>query len=301
MEAIEVKCLCKSFDGLKAVNGISFSVHRGEIFGFLGPNGAGKTTTVRMLTGVIKPDYGDAWVMGHDIVRDTQKVKSILGVVPETANAYPDLTAWQNMMLIASLYGIPGREGEHRATSLLKEFGIYERRSSKVKSFSKGMKQRLMLCMALVSDPEVLFLDEPTSGLDIQSARMIRRKIHEEGVTIFLTSHNMQEVGELCNRVGIINKGRIVTVDSPEHLRTRIGGTLAVEVRFDKAVDMSMLDFHAEVVNDNYRIYTTEPHEVICSIVEFATLKGLKIRNLNVQLPTLEDVFVKLTGGSNGQ
>ncbi len=304
MEAIEVKCLCKSFNGRKAVNCISFSVHRGEIFGFLGPNGAGKTTTVRMLTGVIKPDYGDAMVMGHDIVRETERVKSILGVVPEIANAYPDLTAWQNMMLIASLYDIPRRTGEHRAITLLKEFGIYERRLSKVKSFSKGMKQRLMFCMALVSDPEVLFLDEPTSGLDVQSARAIRRKIEglqEEGKTIFLTSHNMQEVSELCNRVGIINRGRMVTVDSPEHLRTRIGGTMAVEVRFDRAVDMSMLALHAEVVNDNYRIYTTEPHEVICSIVEFATLKGLKIRSLNVQLPTLEDVFVKLTGGSDGQ
>ncbi len=302
MEAIEVKVMSKSFNGIKAVDCVSFNVHRGEIFGFLGPNGAGKTTTVRILTGVIKPDAGEARVMGCDIVKDTQKAKEVLGVVPETANAYPDLKAWQNMMLIASLYGIPRREAELRAATLLKEFGIYERRSSKVKGFSKGMKQRLMLCMAMISDPEVLFLDEPTSGLDIQSARLIRQKIKElkeERKTVFLTSHNMQEVNVLCDRVGIINKGKMVIIDSPENLRTRIGGSLAVEVKFDKAVDMSMLGFNPERVGDNYKIYTTEPHEVICSIVGFATLNGLKIMGLNVQSPSLEDIFVKLTGGSN--
>ncbi len=304
MEAIEVKELSKSFDGLTAVDRVTFTVHRGEIFGFLGPNGAGKTTTVRMLTGVIKPDSGEARVLGHDLGMDTEKAKEVLGVLPETANAYADLTAWGNLMLIASLYGIPRREAEQRATSLLTEFGIYERRASKVKGFSKGMKQRLMLAMALVSDPEVLFLDEPTSGLDVQSARAIRQRIKElqkEEKTVFLTSHNMQEVGELCDRVGIINKGKMVTVDSPENLRTRIGGSLAVEVRLDKVVDMSMLDFNAERVGDTYRIYTTEPHDVIRSIVGFATLNRLKILSLNVQSPSLEDVFVKLTGGSNGQ
>lgn len=304
MEAIEVKDLSKSFEGLNAVDRVTFTVHRGEIFGFLGPNGAGKTTTVRMLTGVIKPDSGEARVLGHDLGMDTEKAKEVLGVLPETANAYADLTAWGNLMLIASLYGIPRREAEQRATSLLTEFGIYERRASKVKGFSKGMKQRLMLAMALVSDPEVLFLDEPTSGLDVQSARAIRQRIKElqkEEKTVFLTSHNMQEVGELCDRVGIINKGKMVTVDSPENLRTRIGGSLAVEVRLDKVVDMSMLDFNAERVGDTYRIYTTEPHDVIRSIVGFATLNRLKILSLNVQSPSLEDVFVKLTGGSNGQ
>jgi ABC-2 type transport system ATP-binding protein len=304
MDAIEVKDLSKQFDGLKAVDSVSFSVHPSEIFGFLGPNGAGKTTTVRMLTGVIKPDSGEARVMGRDIVREPLRVKELLGVLPETANAYPDLTAWGNLMLIASLYDIPRREGERRATTLLKEFGIFERRSSKVKGFSKGMKQRLMLCMALVSDPEVLFLDEPTSGLDVQSARMIRQRIKElqkERKTVFLTSHNMQEVGELCDRVGIINRGKMVTVDSPEHLRTRIGGSVAVEVRFDRAVDLSRVEFNAEHLGEIHRIYTTEPHDVIRSIVGFATLNGLKILSLNVQPPSLEDVFVKLTGGSNGQ
>ena len=237
MEAIVVEGLSKSFGELRAVDRISFNVRRGEIFGFLGPNGAGKTTTVRMLTGIIKPDTGRATVLGYDVVKGALRVKERIGVLPEVANPYPDLSAWRNVMLAASLYGIPRKEAEQRAKVLLKEFGIYERRESKVKTFSKGMKQRLMLCIALVSGPELLFLDEPTSGLDVQSARMIRQKILElqkEGKTVFLTSHNMQEVDMLCDRIGIINRGKIVTVDTPENLRRKIGGTLVVEVSFDK-------------------------------------------------------------------
>ncbi len=300
MEAIEVEYLSKSFDGLKAVDRVSFNVPTGVIFGFLGPNGAGKTTTVRMLTGVIKPDSGVAIVMGHDVVQETQKAKEVIGVVPETANAYLDLTAWRNMMLIASLYGIPRREAERRARTQLKEFGLYERRNSKVQGFSKGMQQRLMLAMALVSDSEVLFLDEPTSGLDVQSARRIRQKIMEirdEGRTVFLTSHNMQEVSVLCERVGILKNGKMVTVDSPENLRHRIGGSLTVEFCFDQTV--SSVPLNAERVGDKFRIYTAKPHDTICSIVEFATHNQLNIETLNVQSPSLEDVFVKLTGGSH--
>jgi ABC-2 type transport system ATP-binding protein len=298
MDAIEVKDLSKRFNGLTAVDRVTFTVHQGEIFGFLGPNGAGKTTTVRMLTGVIKPDAGEARVLGHDLQADTAKAKAVQGVVPETANAYVDLTAWGNLMLIASLYGIPRRAAEQRATSLLTEFGLYERRASKVKGFSKGMKQRLMLAMALVSNPEVLFLDEPTSGLDVQSARSIRQKIRvlrDEGRTVFLTSHNMQEVSMLCDRVGIINQGKLVALESPEILRHRIGGTVTVEFSFDKPISSPLPG--AERVGDTYRIYTTEPHEVISAIVGFATRNGLKLISVNVQAPSLEDVFVKLTGG----
>ena len=308
MEAIVVEDLSKSFGGLRAVDRISFDVRRGEIFGFLGPNGAGKTTTVRMLTGIIKPDAGRATVLGYDVVEEPLRVKERIGVLPEVANPYPDLSAWRNVMLAASLHGVPRKEAEQRAKALLKEFGIYERRKSKVKTFSKGMKQRLMLCIALVSDPEILFLDEPTSGLDVQSARMIRQKILElqkEGKTVFLTSHNMQEVDMLCDRIGIINRGRIVTVDTPENLRRKIGGTLVVEVSFDKppgeaelkTSNLSELD--VERAGKSLKIYTTKPHTVICAIVDFAKQKGLEITSLTVCSPPLEDVFVRLTGGSN--
>ena len=170
--AIEVTGLTKRYDGLVAVDGISFEVRKGELFGFLGPNGAGKTTTVRILTGVIKADRGTALVTGFRA--GSLKAKQISGVVPEMANAYNDLSGWDNLMLMAELYGVASGEAKERSESLLRDLGLLERRVSLVKTYSKGMKQRLILGMALISDPQILFLDEPTSGLDVQSARLIK-------------------------------------------------------------------------------------------------------------------------------
>jgi len=295
MIAIEAEELRKRFGSVEALKGVSFRVKRGEVFGFLGPNGAGKTTTVRILTGIIKPDSGRARVNGYDVVEETLKAKESIGVLPEVSNAYPDLTAWQNIMLIASLYGMRKKEAEERAGELLKEFGIYERKDAKVRGFSKGMKQRLMLCMALVSDPEILFLDEPTSGLDVQSARVIREKILEiadAGKTVFLTSHNMDEVNMLCDRIAIINRGKIVTTDTPERLKSRVGGSVAIEVSFGGKVELNMEG--AERFGDKYVIYTTDPYKTICEVVEFARRSGAEIVSINTRTPTLEDAFLKL-------
>ena len=173
------------------MNRISFEVKEGEIFGFLGPNGAGKTTTVRILTTLIKPDGGKAFVAGYDVLKNPIEVKKRIGVVPEVSNAYVDLTVWENLVLIGKLYGLPVKKIKENATELLKEFGLYDVRDKLVKFLSKGMKQRLLLCMALVNDPEVLFLDEPTSGLDVESARLLREKIVQyngEGKTVFLST-----------------------------------------------------------------------------------------------------------------
>jgi len=187
------------------------------------------------------------------------------------------------------------RETEVRANELLKEFGIYERKDAKVKGFSKGMKQRLMLCMALISDPEILFLDEPTSGLDVQSARIIREKILEianSGKTVFLTSHNMDEVNMLCDRIAIINKGKIVTIDTPERLKSRVGGSVAIEVSFEGKVRLNIEN--AEKFGDKYVIYTTDSYKTICEIVDFARKSGVEIVSINTRTPTLEDAFLKL-------
>jgi len=295
MIAIEAENLTKNFGNVKALKGISFKVKRGEIFGFLGPNGAGKTTTVRILTCILKPDSGKAKINGYDVVEETLKVKQSIGVLPEVSNAYPDLTAWQNIMLIASLYGMRRSEAEARANELLKEFGIYERRDTKVRGFSKGMKQRLMLCMALISDPEIIFLDEPTSGLDVQSARMIREKVLEttnERKTVFLTSHNMDEVNLLCDRVAIINKGKIVTVDTPERLKSRVGGSVAIEVSFVSKAGLNLEN--AKRFGDKYQIYTANPYKTICDVVDFARKSGVEIISINTRTPTLEDAFLKL-------
>jgi len=165
--AVEIRDLTKLYDELVAVDHISLEVGKGEIFGFLGPNGAGKTTTIRILTGVIKPNGGTAKIMGYDVLKQPLRTKQIISVVPESSNAYLDLTAWQNLMLIGELYGIPKKESAKRAETLLRKFELYERRKMLARGFSKGMKQKLILCMALLTKPKVLFLDEPTAGLDV--------------------------------------------------------------------------------------------------------------------------------------
>ncbi|MBO8183522.1 MAG: ATP-binding cassette domain-containing protein [Archaeoglobus sp.] len=296
MNVIEAENLVKSFGKIKALDGISFKVKKGQVFGFLGPNGAGKTTTVRILTGIIKPDSGKARINGFDVVNETIKAKQSIGVLPEISNAYLDLTAWQNLMLIASLYGMQKDEAEKRAEELLREFGIYERRNTRVRGFSKGMKQRLMLCMALISDPEIVFLDEPTSGLDVQSARMIRGKVLSiaKEKTVFLTSHNMDEVNLLCDEVAIISKGRLVTVDTPERLKSRVGGSIAIEVSFGGKSELRVDEMNVVKYGDKYVIYTTNPYQTICRIVDFAKQNNVEIISINTRTPTLEDAFLKL-------
>ena len=240
--AIEVKDLTKVFEKLVAVDHVNFQVAKGEFFGFLGPNGAGKTTTIRMLTGVAKKDGGEASIMGYPA--GSIRAKQLSGVMPEFSNAYMDLTAWGNLMLMAEIYRVPGTLAKERAESLLQQLGLFERKDSKASTYSMGMKKRLVLSMALLSDPQLLFLDEPTSGLDVQSVRFMRallRNLKQEGKTIFLTTHNMEEAAEMCERVAIINRGKIVALDSPDKLSITAGRIYLVDVSFDKPVGQEML------------------------------------------------------------
>jgi ABC-2 type transport system ATP-binding protein len=300
--AIEVKGLTKNYEEITAVDHINFEVRKGEIFGFLGPNGAGKTTTIRILTGVIKPDSGAATIMDYSILKEPLKAKQIMSVVPEMANAYIDLTAWQNLMLIGELYGVNKKERQERARHLLTEFKLYERRKHLARGFSKGMKQKLILCMAMLTEPQVLFLDEPTSGLDVESARLIRdtiRQYNKDGTTIFLSTHNMEEANRLCDRIAIINHGEIAAIDSPENLRMKSSSLKSVEVSFNKLVPTKELSkipnvTHAKKIGDKIRLYTDEPHSVISSLTDYVHSKDLEIISLNTLAPTLEDVFIKL-------
>ena len=240
--AIEVSNLTKHYGPILAVDHIGFEVKKGEFFGFLGPNGAGKTTTIRMLTGVIKKDEGEAQVMGYPA--GSLPAKQLSGVVPELANAYMDLSGWGNLMLMAELYRTPVSEAKKRATALLERLGLYERKDSKVMTYSMGMRKRLILAMALLNDPEILFLDEPTSGLDVQSARSIRamlRNLRKEGKTILLTTHNMDEAAELSDRLAIINHGKLVALDAPDNLRITAGRVYLIDVAFDKPVSNETL------------------------------------------------------------
>ena len=240
--AIEVTNLTKFYGQLLAVDHISFSVNRGEFFGFLGPNGAGKTTTVRMLTGIIKRNDGEVRVMGYPA--GSIAAKQVSGVMPELSNAYLDLTAWGNLMLMAELYRLPQSKAKERAGSLLTQLGLYERKDSAASTYSMGMRKRLVLCMALLPDPQILFLDEPTSGLDVQSTRFIRvllQNLKKEGKTIFLTTHNMDEAAEMCDRVAIINHGKLVAVDTPDNLSITGGRVYLIDVSFDKPVRPEVL------------------------------------------------------------
>jgi ABC-2 type transport system ATP-binding protein len=222
MQAISVQNLTRTFNGLCAVDDISFTVEPGEIFGFLGPNGAGKTTTIRVLTGRLRPTSGAACVAGCDVVSERQRLKPQIGVVFEHQNLYERDSARGNLRFYARLYGVE----KERVEQVLAQVGLAERARDKVKHYSNGMKQRLLIARALLHEPPVLFLDEPTRGLDPHVARDIRAIVADlarGGVTVFLTTHYMEEADQLCDRVAIIDQGRIVALDTPERLKSEHG------------------------------------------------------------------------------
>jgi len=301
--AIRASGLTKVFGKTVAVDHVSFEVREKEIFGFLGPNGAGKTTTTRMLTGVIPPDAGTATILGHDICSRPLQAKQEFGVVPETSNAYTDLSAWQNMMLMAELYGVPRDLAGERASGLLDMVGLLPRKDQKVAAYSKGMKQRLILAMALVHDPRLLFLDEPTGGLDVGSTRMILsllRDLNRNGTTIFLTTHNMEEANRLCHRVGIIRAGKMVAIDAPERLKAAIGRVHKIEVSFDREVPAGALGrlegvLGAERTGDKWQLTAENRDAAIRALVAFSREIGAEIITLNTPAPTLDDAFLRLT------
>jgi len=222
MKAIEVRNLTRDYNGLRAVDGISFTVESGEIFGFLGPNGAGKTTTIKMLTGQLRPTSGHAWVVGCDVVTQRQQLKPQIGVVFEYQNVYERLTGRDNLLFAARLYGVK----KSRVDEVLETVGLADRSQERVKKYSNGMKQRLLVARGLLHQPKVLFLDDPTRGLDPGVARGIRGFIVDlarQGVTIFLTTHYMEEADQLSKRVAIINEGRIAAIGTSQQLKSKHG------------------------------------------------------------------------------
>jgi len=301
--AIEVNTLTKRFGRVAAVNGITFDVNKGEIFGFLGPNGAGKTTTIRMLTSLLTPDSGDILIDGLDIRKNRIKAKMKMGVIPEMGNIYVDLTAEQNIILAGRFYGIGTRELKKRARTLLEQFGLYDRKDDLAKTFSKGMKQRVNIASAIVHNPELLFLDEPTSGLDVQSQRLIRKIItdmNQRGTTIFLTTHNIEEASMLCERIGIINKGKIAAIDTPEKLKRTFEETQSVEISLDKPIDSSVIEKSGlvqkmEKLGDKQKLYTDDPDKLIKYLAKIAQEEDATFTSMQICGASLEDVFVKLT------
>ena len=241
MNAIQVTQLTKHYPAargtppVRAVDGIDFTVRQGEIFGFLGPNGAGKTTTIRMLTGLTRPTAGHARVLGFDLASGVTQIKKRVGVVPESSNLYSELSAFENLIFSMQLYGVPRKQRAPRADELLSRFRLTEKRDTPFAKLSRGMKRALTIAVALAHRPPLLFLDEPTTGLDVMSARNLRGMIAglgDEGVTVFLTTHYLEEAERLCDRIAVIVRGRIVALDTVAGLKAR----RSVEIAQDSQV-----------------------------------------------------------------
>ncbi len=302
MHSIDARGLSKRFGALQAVDEVTLEVETGEIFGFLGPNGAGKTTTIRMMTGVLTPDRGTVLINGIDLSRHPLQAKLEMGVIPENSTVYGDLTAEQNLNLTGKFYHVPQEERRKRADELLSFLGLDARRHDKVRTFSKGMRQRISIGCAIIHRPRVLFLDEPTEGLDVQSRRLVIetiRRMHDEGSTIFLTTHNIEEANTLCERVGIINHGKMVATGRPEELKKTFDPTQSVEVSFDRKIEATI--FHSpailktETYGDKWRIYTGDPDAVLKYVTRLAADRGITITSLHTSGPSLEEAFVRLT------
>jgi len=311
LSSIETEGLTKRFGSLTAVDRLSFKVKVGEIFGLLGPNGAGKTTTIRMLASLIYPTEGYALINGHDVVKESLRVREIVGILTENPSLYDRLTAHENMEFFAEAYGITDRfERDDRIRELLDFFDLWGRRGDKAGNFSKGMKQKLAIARALVHNPEILFLDEPTAGLDPSSSKDIRDLMEElsrrENQTILLSTHRLEDADRLCSRVMIIKDGGSVVVGSPEELRRRMAGTPLLEVRLRKADDgivrsvesleqVSAVSLDAET--GRMVISLSDVEEATPLVVRSVVQAGGMILSVNVVEPSLEEAYLKLVGG----
>ncbi|MEX2707519.1 MAG: ABC transporter ATP-binding protein [Candidatus Freyrarchaeum guaymaensis] len=304
---IQVSDLTKFYGKILAVDHIKFEVKKGEIFGLLGPNGAGKTTTIRMLTGLSEPTEGKASILGFDINSEIVEAKRHIGVVPETSNLYDELSSVDNLLFMAKLYGVPRAQRRKRAEELLKTFRLYERKDSQFHTLSRGMKRALTIAAALIHDPEILFLDEPTVGLDVVAARSLRNLIanlRQQGITILLTTHYLEEADLLCDRVAILVKGRIVKVDTPRVLKTTAEEESVIEISIDGDVSKLVEDLTdrlprvkiVAVDRNKVRIYGGILNDVYDKVFRLARDKDIVIRSVNSIKPSLEDAFIKITG-----
>jgi len=243
-----------------------------------------------MLTGVTKPTSGRAFILGHNVTQEPIRAKEHIGVVPDISSVYDEMTAWENINFSAKLHSVSGEKRTRLAKELLELFGLYDRRNDRVGTFSRGMKRRLMTTTALIHEPEVLFLDEPTTGLDVQSSRQIRdmiRELNRNGLTVFLTTHYIEEADQLCQRTAIINRGKIITVDTPENLKTTVQMGHVIDVSFDHAEEIAnklkRLSHVKDVVTagDKFRLYVADPSETLPSIFHFAKKNHLKVVSVN--------------------
>ena len=299
--AIQTFGLTRKFGDFVAVNSIDLSIREGELFSLLGPNGAGKTTTIKMLCCLLRPSSGTATIMGHDIQKDPIAAKQVMDVSPQETAIAEHLNAWQNLSLMGGIYGLAKEEVGKRSEELLEMIGLTNRAKDRVKKYSGGMKRRLSIVMALVSDPQVLFLDEPTLGLDPQSRRSIWERIAElKGKkTIILTTHYLEEADALADRVAIIDEGKIAALGTPSELKDSISDMQVMVVKAKNlAIDTieGLREKYPEVkeVEDGIEIRAKEFS--FDEVVDYLRLKGVVIESTYRKQVTLDDVFLHLTG-----
>jgi ABC-2 type transport system ATP-binding protein len=304
---INVSNLSKTFKpDIKAVNGITFQVYAGEIFGFLGPNGAGKTTTISMLTTLLAPTAGSAQIAGFDITANASGVRRTIGVVQQDNTTDNHMTAYENLIFTARLQGVPVSLAKRRAAELLQLVELSDAADRKVETYSGGMRRRLEIACSLVNRPRVLFLDEPTLGLDVQTRSAIWKYVknlrEENQMTLFLTTHDMEEADGLCDRIAIIDHGRIVAVGSSEELKSRLGGDI-IELGIkgkegDLSELISKLPNVKQVTRENliYRIKAENGEEAALSVIDAVRARGSYVTKIIVNKPSLSEVYLELTG-----
>lgn len=296
---IEVKNLVKRYGSFTAVNDVSFTVEKGEVFGLLGPNGAGKTTTIEMLVCLRKPDGGTALLSGFDIIKEQKKIKDVIGIQLQSTSLFELLTVKEIIEMYASFYpkhvSIP---------DLIDEMILAEKQNERVKALSGGQKQRLAIALALIHDPEIIFLDEPTTGLDPQARRTlwdIILKLKEKGKTIVLSTHYMDEAHVLCDRIGIMDKGELIALDTPDALVKQLQSDSAVEFRGSLSIDenyLASLDGVKQVSRreEVFTLYTDHLQNTLTSLIGYASEEGILLSDLKTRTATLEDVFIHMTG-----
>jgi ABC-2 type transport system ATP-binding protein len=305
--AIEVRGLTKRFADLTAVDHISFAVEEGEIFGLLGPNGAGKSTLVRMLTTLIAPTEGTAIIAGADVVRQPDAVRRAIGVIPQTLTSDPELSVEENLIIFAKLYGVPRERRRRLIAELLDAVSLTEWRDKQVKFLSGGMRRRVEIARGLVHEPKIFFHDEPTTGLDPVSRtavwEMLSRIKAERNLTVLMTTHYMDEADQLCDRIAIVDHGKLVVLDSPLNLKAAISGRSAVEASFtgappDWRARLQALPGVDDVTGEgsSFRLSSSSGPATTSALLEEAERAGVPVRSLAVQSTTLDDVFVHFTG-----
>ena len=308
MYSIETKSLTKSFGDLVAVNDISFSVEKGEIFGFLGPNGAGKSTTMMIFTTLLKPTSGQALVAGFDVMKNAKHVRENIGFVQQETTVDEYLTGRENLLLQARLNHIPKNEINHRIDEVLDLIELTDKQDQAVVTYSGGMRKRLDIAGGLLHHPKVLFLDEPTVGLDIQTRRKIWeyiKKIHTEfEMTIFLTTHYMEEADNLCDRIGIMDHGKIQVIDSPQNMKNDLGNEI-ISLLVDESnnhnsflSELKKIELIKKINEDNLKLtlFVSNGTEVIPKIFQISSQLEIKITSISLTQPTLDDVFISYTG-----